>query len=99
MALTLARSGELIERAREAIEPKQRRAHFKVRVALNGSLLHLASWDEPKIEYEGGRVAGVEADWITNDESYNADTLGFIRWSEVLALTWRRWSSSPRRRR
>jgi hypothetical protein len=60
--------------------------HYKVRVALPGSLLHLASWNEPRCLKTSPFV---EADWI--DEPGYGDTLGRIDWSSVLAVTWR-WS-------
>jgi hypothetical protein len=64
--------------------------HYKVRVVLSGAMLHLASWDKPKIIYEGLiGIADVRANWV-NDPDY-ADVLGWIDWSEVKAITWR-WS-------
>jgi hypothetical protein len=60
--------------------------HYKIRVVLPGAILHLASWTEPKIlDWDGNRI---ETDWI-NDHRYG-DTVGFIDWPAVLAVTWRR---------
>ncbi len=62
--------------------------HFKVRVVIPGAILHLASRNEPRlIRQPGGRLDHVDADWIA-DHPYG-DTLGFIDWSEVSAITWR----------
>jgi hypothetical protein len=58
--------------------------HYKVRVVLPGALLHLASKGEPAKTTDGW-----QADWI-EDHRYG-DTLGFIDWSSVSAVT-RRWS-------
>jgi hypothetical protein len=57
--------------------------HWKVRVVLPNVPLHLASRTEPRIV--GDRV--VDADWIEGHEY--GDTLGFIDWSAVVAVTWR----------
>jgi hypothetical protein len=57
--------------------------HFKVRVVLPGALLHLASWSAPVRQADGT----VSAEWI--DDPEYGDTLGFITWDRVLALTWR----------
>lgn len=58
------------------------RPHWKVRVVFPGSILHLASWSEPSV-----RGHEVSADWIA-DAAYG-DTVGFIQWHMVIALTWR----------
>jgi hypothetical protein len=58
--------------------------HFKVRVVVPGALLHLASWSEPTI----GADHVVTADWIRDDPEYG-DTIGFIEWDHVVAVTWR----------
>lgn len=58
--------------------------HYKVRVVLPGALLHLASKDEPAETLDGW-----QADWI-RDHRYG-DTVGFIDWNQVTAITWR-WS-------
>lgn len=71
--------------------------HYKVRVVLPGVLLHLASWDEPRVERNPFGVqlseapiayaVGWVADWI-DDPDYG-DTIGAIDWSKVSAVTWR----------
>jgi hypothetical protein len=63
--------------------------HYKVRVVLPGVCLHLASKDEPKIRrhYDGGG-GHWDADWI--DDPRYGDTVGFIDWASVVAITWRR---------
>ena len=60
------------------------RPHFKVRVVLPNALLHLASWTEPVLR----DVGEVAADWISDPEY--GDTIGFIQWDKVVAVTWRR---------
>jgi hypothetical protein len=64
--------------------------HYKVRVVLPGAILHLASRTQPTIRrhYDDGR--GVwDADWI--DDHRYGDSIGFIDWSQLVAITWR-WS-------
>lgn len=65
--------------------------HFKVRVVIPGALLHLASWTEPKILGSEATdvIDWIDASWIS-DPAYG-DTLGFIDWSLVKAVTYR-WS-------
>lgn len=64
--------------------------HCKVRVVVDGALLHLASRTEPKIkETVVGKFVRVDADWISSHEY--GDTVGYIDWSAVTAVTWR-WS-------
>ncbi len=64
--------------------------HWKVRVVLPGAILHLAARTEPVVSsnpLDGGALSDVDADWIT-DPDYG-DTLGFIDWTKVAAITWR----------
>jgi len=58
--------------------------HYKVRVVIPGTILHLASWSEP--EYDAEREQW-DADWIEDPEY--GDTIGFINWDVVAAFTWR----------
>jgi hypothetical protein len=64
--------------------------HFKVRIVLPGALLHLASWDVPRITRGmlSSGIDNVSADWI-DDPDYG-DTRGYIDWPRVDAITWRR---------
>jgi hypothetical protein len=68
-------------------------AHYKVRVVVSGAILHLASKTEPVNWMTTGRGRAYSitpewtADWIT-DHRYG-DTIGFIDWSKVQAITWR----------
>jgi hypothetical protein len=59
-------------------------SHYKVRVVLPGAILHLASKDEPRKNHDGWDAA-----WI--DDHRYGDTIGFIDWGAVVAVTWR-WS-------
>lgn len=62
--------------------------YWKLRVVMPGAILHLASWDEPRLERDDdGRIVGVHADLIADGR---ADTLGYIDWTAVKAVTWRR---------
>jgi hypothetical protein len=61
--------------------------HWKVRVVIPGAILHLASKIEPCPVYQDGRLTNVEADWLTSPEY--GDTVGYIDWPVVTALTWR----------
>lgn len=75
---------------RRVTEPDQE--HFyRVRVVLPGALLHLASRDEPRLIRDSlGRLEAVEARWVRNNPEAG-DDLGYVRWAEVIAITWR-WS-------
>jgi hypothetical protein len=65
--------------------------HYLVRVTISGALLHLASRTMPVVHVLAGRVTNVEADWLTDPEK--GDTVGFIDWSAVVAVTWR-WTGT-----
>ena len=49
--------------------------------------MYLASETEPVVLYEGVRVAGVLADWMTDPDK--GDTLGFVDPAEITGVTWR----------
>ena len=81
--------GRAIKASESGLKP-----HYKVRVVIPGAILHIASWDEPHQEPVDPhmRFTGPKkwvADWIKDGEY--GDTIGFIDWSEVRAITWR-WS-------
>jgi hypothetical protein len=61
---------------------------WKVRVCLHGAILHLASRTEPVLRMSDGRPAAVELDPIVDTE--HGDTIGFIDWPVVTAVTWRK---------
>jgi hypothetical protein len=66
--------------------------YWKVRVVFPGVVLHLASKTEPIVEKYIDNdtlelTRRVKADWLTDDR---ADTLGYIDWSSIKAVTWRR---------
>ena len=50
-------------------------------------VLHVASRTEPAVEFANGAVQGVKMECITGTE--RGDTVGFIDWAEVAAVTWR----------
>lgn len=58
--------------------------YYKVRVVFQGAIIHLASTTEPAQDHISGQWL---ADWI-EDSSYG-DTIGFIDWESILAITWR----------
>jgi hypothetical protein len=60
-------------------------SHYKVRVVLPGIGLWLASWDEPHRDPTYPEVWAAE--WIS-DFDYG-DSIGFIDWRHVIAVTWR----------
>jgi hypothetical protein len=63
-------------------------AHWKVRIWMRGAgILHVLSKIEPRVSYVDGTILTVEIDYITDTE--HGDTVGFIDWTEVGALTWR----------
>lgn len=58
--------------------------HFKVRVVIQGAaILHLASATEPR-RWDDGEWT---ADWLNDPEK--GDSIGFIDWHTVAAVTWR----------
>lgn len=62
--------------------------HWKVRIWIKGSgILHVLSRIEPTVESENGVIRIVKMEYITGTE--HGDTVGFIDWSEVAAVTWR----------
>ncbi len=61
---------------------------FKVRVVVDGAIIHVLSRTEPRVDASGRHVLGVEWDLITGTE--HGDTVGFIRWESVSAISWRR---------
>lgn len=63
--------------------------HWKVRVVIPNALLHLAARDEPIWVVDDNGRRELVADWISDPEY--GDTIGFIDWSAVTAVTWR-WS-------
>jgi hypothetical protein len=74
-----------LKASEQGLEP-----HWKVRVVLPGAVLHFASQTEPKVGRStptGDRW--VAADWIDGPDY--GDTIGFIDWQSVKAVTWR-WS-------
>ena len=69
-------------RARTARE-EGLRPHYKVRVVLPGVLLHFGSLTMPTRNEDGSW----NADWIEHPNY--GDTIGYIDWSAVIAVTWR----------
>ena len=63
---------------------------WKVRLAISGGLIHIASRIQPKVILDSGRLVRVEMDPI--DEL--GDIIGYIDWSAVRAVTWRAAKSS-----
>jgi hypothetical protein len=61
---------------------------FKVRLVFPGSVLHVLSKTEPIVTTCGGKVQGVT--WAIVEGTAEGDTVGFIDWSQVAAITWRR---------
>jgi hypothetical protein len=66
-------------------------AFYRVRVVLPGALFNLASRTPPVVHQKAGRVTKVVAEWLTDPEQ--GDTVGFIDWTAVVAVTWR-WSGA-----
>jgi hypothetical protein len=64
---------------------------YRVRVSLGGALLHVLSATEPVLMRSvTGDVADVA--WTPIEGTDHGDTVGYIRWSEVTAITWRKAS-------
>lgn len=62
-------------------------AFWKIRLTIPGSLIHLASRTEPVLRFENGRPVGMDANLIEGTDQ--GDTVGFIDWAAVAAVTWR----------
>jgi hypothetical protein len=61
---------------------------WKVRICMRGGpLIHLLSKTEPVVLVQDGRIEMIVMDLITGTE--HGDTLGFIDWSEIKAVSWR----------
>jgi hypothetical protein len=62
---------------------------FKVRLVLGGTLLHVLSETEPVVRFApSGEIIAV--DWKIIAGTPDGDTVGYVRWESVTALTWRR---------
>ena len=61
---------------------------WRVRVCLPGSIVHLTSRTEPDPYMFNGRIHSVTMELVT-DTPGSGDTIGFIDWPAVVALTWR----------
>lgn len=74
-------------------EPPKLDPHYKITIALPGGLRHVASWDLPYVRHNDwltglDKIHSVDANWI-NDPDYG-ELIGWIDWSAVQAITWRR---------
>ena len=72
----------------EMTEPED--SYYRVRVVLPGGTIYLGSRDAP---HQLPSSVNWIADWIA-DEREKGDTIGFIEWRQVVAITWR-WSGPP----
>lgn len=61
---------------------------WKVRVVVSGARLHVLSRTEPRVHSNGDSITGV--DWEPVEATEHGDSVGFIRWRDVSAITWRR---------
>lgn len=61
---------------------------WKVRITLPGSIIHAATREEPIVHCANGRVSHVTMDLI--EGTNHGDSIGFIDWPAVLAVTWRK---------
>ena len=71
---------------------------WKVRIAIGAMVIHAVSRTEPVVRRgagPGAGVLGVELEPIEGTE--HGDTLGFVRWSRVDAVTWRKAAARKHR--
>ncbi len=62
-------------------------AVYKVRVVVGAAVLHFVSRCEPRLHVGAdGHPVGMDADLVLGEAG---DTLGFIDWSKVSAVSWR----------
>jgi hypothetical protein len=69
-------------------------AVWRVRVCLPGSIIHLTSLTEPAVHMRDGRISDVSMELVTSAPE-SGDTIGFIDWPVVVALTWRSTKQEP----
>jgi hypothetical protein len=69
-------------------------ALWRVRVCLPGSIIHLTSLTEPVVHMRDGRIGDVDMELVTSAPE-SGDTIGFIDWPVVVALTWRAMKQEP----
>lgn len=65
---------------------------YKVRIFTQGGIIHTLSRMEPRIETSDSRIDRVYWEPVVNSE--HGDSVGFVAWQEVLALTWRKMSAA-----
>lgn len=64
---------------------------YKVRIIVaGGAILHLVSRGAPVLVRSEGHLNHVKADWVTGSDADAGDTLAYIDWNQVVAITWRR---------
>lgn len=63
---------------------------YKIRLVVPNAVIHLLSSSEPEVHLDPqtGLVQALHYNAVVN--SKHGDTLGFIRWSEVTAISWRK---------
>jgi hypothetical protein len=59
---------------------------WRVRITVPGAQMHLVSSTEPEVRLSGGRVERVVLTLVED----LGDTIGYIDWPTVVAVTWRR---------
>jgi hypothetical protein len=62
---------------------------YKLRVVVEGAIIHALSTTEPAVlRGPSGELVGL--DWTPILGTDHGDTLGFVRWADVSAVSWRR---------
>jgi hypothetical protein len=76
-----------VTKAKKAAEPGVE--GYRVRIVMHAALLHVLSATEPVVTVSAsGQVTTVS--WTAIEGTEHGDTIGFIRWSEVTAISWRK---------
>lgn len=65
---------------------------FKVRIIIHGAIIHSLAASEPVIESSDGKITHASLDIIPGTD--HGDSIGFIRWEDVSAITWRKTQTS-----
>lgn len=61
---------------------------FKIRIVVDGNIIHVLSSTEPVVHLaDAERISRLE--WTPVLGTEHGDTIGFIRWSAVSAVSWR----------
>lgn len=62
---------------------------WKVRIHLGGGIIHVASLTEPRLTIDPFTEKPDGIEWQLIEGTEHGDSVGYIDWSQVAAVTWR----------